>query len=109
MAKSKHVKRHVDHVMFLGEHQASWNNNMPLRGLFYFARLYQEYVDTYGYDLYGVREIPLPFPMYVVFYNGLAEKPEKSVLRLSERWRDHTNMPLEKHGRNRQSNVRQRS
>ena len=74
----------LDHVMFLGEHQASWNNNMPLRGLFYFARLYQEYVDAYGYDLYGIGEIPLPFPMYVVFYNGLAEKPEKSVLRLSD-------------------------
>lgn len=38
----------LDHVMFLGEHQASWNNNMPLRGMFYFARLYQEYVDACG-------------------------------------------------------------
>lgn len=74
----------LDHVMFLGEHQASWNNNMPLRGMFYFARLYQEYVDACGYDLYSSKEIPLPFPMYVVFYNGLIEKPEKSVLKLSD-------------------------
>ena len=74
----------LDHVMFLGEHQASWNNNMPLRGLFYFARLYQEYIDLNGYDLYGSREIPLPFPIYVVFYNGLTEKPEKSILRLTD-------------------------
>ena len=70
-------------VMFLGEHQASWNNNMPIRGLFYFARLYQDYIDARGYDLYGSKEIPLPFPMYVVFYNGLVEKPERTILNIN--------------------------
>ena len=74
----------LDQVMFLGEHQASWNNNMPIRGLFYFARLYQDYIDARGYDLYGSKEIPLPFPMYVVFYNGLVEKPERTILKLSD-------------------------
>ena len=34
----------VDSVMSLYEHQSTWNPNMPLRGLLYFAKLYQVYV-----------------------------------------------------------------
>ena len=58
--------------------------NMPLRGLIYFSALYQTWVKENGYDLYGVRQIPLPFPNYVVFYNGNAEEPDETVLCLSE-------------------------
>lgn len=60
---------------------------MPLRGLIYFATLYQAYVKENGYDLYGTRQIPLPFPDYVVFYNGDADEPDKTVLCLSEAFR----------------------
>lgn len=34
--------------------------------------------------MYGVRQIPLPFPNYVVFYNGNTEEPDESELLLSE-------------------------
>ena len=57
---------------------------MPLRGLIYFAGLYQEYVSRNGYNLFGVKRIRLPAPQYIVFYNGLLEKPDKEVMHLSD-------------------------
>lgn len=74
----------LDWVLFLAEHQGSWNPNMPLRGVFYFARLYKDFVDASEYNLYGTAQIPLPFPQYVIFYNGTAEHPEREILRLSD-------------------------
>lgn len=38
-------------VLNLWEHQSSYNANMPLRGLFYFARLYRQYVEETGLNL----------------------------------------------------------
>jgi hypothetical protein len=70
-------------TMNLYEHQSSQNANMPLRGLFYFASLYQNYVEVNGYNLYGSAQIPLPLPTYVVFYNGDADEPDEQELRLS--------------------------
>lgn len=74
----------VDSAMNLYEHQSTWNPNMPLRGLIYFSRLYQIYVKSHDYNLYGNRKIPLPFPQYVVFYNGTKEHPDRSELLLSD-------------------------
>lgn len=70
--------------MNLYEHQSTWNPNMPLRGFFYFAELYQRHVDRNGYRLTGSGRIPLPFPNYVVFYNGLEKEDECMELCLSD-------------------------
>ena len=69
--------------MNLYEHQSSTNLNMPLRGLIYFSQLYQQYVRRYGYSLYAKSQIPLPFPNYIVFYNGLEDMPDEEELLLS--------------------------
>ncbi len=69
--------------MNLYEHQSTWNPNMPLRGLLYFAQLYERYVDKNGYRLTGSSQIPLPFPNYVVFYNGQEKQSDKTELLLS--------------------------
>lgn len=74
----------LDWVMFLGEHQSTWNPNMPLRGLLYFSRLYQDFISTKGYDLYKNTLIPLPCPQYVVFYNGTEPRPDRELLFLSD-------------------------
>ena len=72
-------------TMNLYEHQSTWNENMPLRGLLYFAELYQRYLEENGYRLTGTgRRLPLPFPRYVVFYNGTKEEPDQMQLLLSD-------------------------
>ena len=70
--------------MNLYEHQSTWNPNMPLRGLLYFAELYERYINDRGYRLTGNTRIPLPFPNYIVFYNGLEKEADRMELRLSE-------------------------
>jgi hypothetical protein len=73
----------IDFCMNLYEAQATWNPNMPLRGLFYFARLYAGYVATRKLDIYSSTQLKLPTPQYVVFYNGTADAEERTELRLS--------------------------
>ena len=74
----------VGGTMNLYEHQSTKNPNIPIRGFLYFARLYQQYIETRNIRLYGSTLIKLPFPQYIVFYNGTKEEPSKSQLRLSE-------------------------
>lgn len=71
----------VDMSLYLMEHQGSWNGNMPLRGLLYFARLYRSYA---GDGLYSSKTVLLPVPYYVVFYNGTSARPEREILKLSD-------------------------
>lgn len=71
----------------LYEHQSTWNGNMPLRGLIYFASLYQEFIEQNGYSLYGRRRITLPFPQYLIFYNGEEDEPDQTELSLSDAFR----------------------
>ena len=71
----------------LYEHQSTWNPNMPLRGLFYFAMLYKGYITANGMDIYSERMLELPTPHYVVFYNGTRNEPDKQVLKLSDSFR----------------------
>lgn len=68
----------------LYEHQSTWNNNMPLRGLIYFTSLYQQFVESNQYNLYSRRKIILPFPQYLVFYNGEEDEPDQIELSLSD-------------------------
>ncbi len=73
----------VDSQMTLYEHQSTINRNMPLRGLMYFAQLYQIYLTKIGKDLFGGL-VKIPAPQYIVFYNGDIKKPERYKIRLSE-------------------------
>ena len=66
------------------EHQSTKNLNMPLRGLIYFAQVYMEYINRNGYRLYAESQIPLPFPKYIVFYNGEKDAPDEEELLLSD-------------------------
>ena len=65
--------------MNLYEHQSSYNPNMPVRGLIYFAELYSGYIQKNKLDVYSTKQINLPVPRYIIFYNGT-----KNELRLSE-------------------------
>lgn len=71
-------------TMNLYEHQSSYNPNMPIRGLIYFARLYERYVEKEEIDIYGSMQKELPPPRYLVFYNGKKEEKDETELRLSD-------------------------
>ena len=68
----------------LYEHQSTVNKNMPLRGLLYLAKMYESYVETNGLNRYQKKLIPLPFPRFIVFYNGEEEIGEELYLKLSD-------------------------
>ena len=70
--------------MNLYEQQSSYNPNMPLRGLMYFAQLYQMNLSARGLDLFGSTLVKIPAPSFVVFYNGGRELPDVSEQRLSD-------------------------
>ena len=77
--------------MHLYEHQSTYTPNMPLRDLFYVADLLQAHVKEES--LYSSKQIKLPTPHFVVFYNGSEERPEKTELKLSEAFEKMTETP----------------
>jgi predicted transposase/invertase (TIGR01784 family) len=72
----------VDSCLSLYEHQSTYNPNIPLRFLEYVTDLYSGM--TRNKNLYGTRLIEIPPPEFVVFYNGIAEKPDVMELKLSD-------------------------
>lgn len=68
----------------LYEHQSSWNPNMPLRGLFYFARQFEGLLSARGDDFYGRKLIEVPTPVYIIFYNGRGMDGDSLMLYLSD-------------------------
>ena len=73
----------VDSQMTLYEQQSSWNPNMPLRGLFYFAQLYQIYLTQNDKNVISSQLVKIPTPKFVVFYNGTKDDPDSWKLKLS--------------------------
>lgn len=71
----------VGETLNLYEHQSTYNPNMPLRGLFYFADLYRQLIEE-SERLYGKKLIKIPTPNYVVFYNGTGSDMREEVVKL---------------------------
>ena len=71
-------------VLNLYEHQSTVNPNLPVRFLIYLAQEYQGIIEKAKESLYGSKQITLPTPHCVVFYNGDQEMPEEKTLRLSD-------------------------
>ena len=70
-----------DSSLSLYEHQSTYNPNMPLRGLLYFADLYRKLIpDTER--LYMSSLLKIPAPKYIVFYNGNSAKMPDDVIEL---------------------------
>lgn len=74
----------IGNQLNLYEHQSTWNPNMPLRGLLYFAQQFEGLVTVRGDNLYGKGRITLPTPAYVVFYNGSGMDTDSQLLYLSD-------------------------
>ena len=74
----------VQSSIALFEQQSTWNPNMPLRGLLYFAAEYAGWIARNRRDVYASTLVKIPAPSYYVLYNGTAERAEKEELRLSD-------------------------
>ncbi len=74
----------VDSQMTLYEQQSETNANMPLRGFFYFAQLYQKHLAKKDLNLHRSSVIKIPNPRFIVFYNGDTKREERYKLRLSD-------------------------
>lgn len=74
----------IDCNMNLYEHQSTINPNMPLRGLLYFAQLYNKYIAKHNVNVFSSSPQMIPFPQYIVFYNGTQEQPDEQILLLSD-------------------------
>ena len=74
----------IDSELNLYEHQSSVNKNMPIRGLIYLTELYKGYIERNGLRIYNETPVKLPFPRYIVFYNGRDGEPERRVMPLSD-------------------------
>lgn len=87
----------IFNTMNLYEHQSTYNPNMPLRGLFYLTDLYRGYIVRNKLDIFSSVKLSLPYPKYVVFYNGTEEHPEREVQKLSDSfvWQENDNPALE--------------
>ena len=69
-------------IIVLAEHQSTINENMPLRFLEYIARLYEKLQAPA--DRYLRKLSKIPTPEFYVFYNGIDDYPETTVLKLSD-------------------------
>ncbi|MBR4544146.1 MAG: hypothetical protein IKO53_08055 [Lachnospiraceae bacterium] len=73
----------ITEFISLFEQQSTYNPNMPVRQLMYLGRLYDKYINATKQNLYGTRQIKLPVPRLVTFYNGMEDVPDK-ILHLSD-------------------------
>lgn len=74
----------IGNTLHLYEHQSTWNSNMPLRGLFYFAQQFEGLLASRSDDIYGTKRVDLPTPVYIVFYNGAGMQTDNLMLYLSD-------------------------
>lgn len=85
-----YIRMHNDVAVMLSgdlevwEHQSTVNPNMPLRGMMYFARLYERYLVVNRLNRYASTQIMIPTPKYTVFYNGEETYPAKEGIYLSD-------------------------
>ena len=69
-------------IIVLAEHQSTINENMPIRFLQYIARLYEKLQSPT--DRYLRKLSKIPTPEFYVFYNGMEDYPETTILKLSD-------------------------
>jgi len=77
-------------LVVLIEHQSSINENMPLRLLEYIGRIYEKI--TYRQKVYKTKLVKIPKPEFIVLYNGVEPYPDYKEMRLSEAFKDASDL-----------------
>lgn len=90
------MKNDVSYVLasqlMMYEHQSTWNPNIPLRDLFYVSCMLA--VLTCNANLYGSKQIRIPEPQFLVFYNGRTEMEDVTTVRLSDAYEVRRGTPM---------------
>jgi len=73
-------------LVVLIEHQSTINNNIPLRLLIYIAHVYEKIVNMK--KVYQTKLEKIPFPEFIVLYNGGGKYPDYTELRLSDAFKE---------------------
>jgi len=73
-------------LVVLIEHQSTINNNIPLRLLIYIAHVYEKIVNMR--KVYQSKLEKIPFPEFIVLYNGSGKYPDYKELRLSDAFKE---------------------
>ena len=76
------------------EQQSTYNPNMPVRKLMYAARFYDRYIHVNRLNIYSTKQIRLPVPKLVTFYNGMEER-EDDILELKDAFLTEDGKPAE--------------
>jgi hypothetical protein len=83
-------------LIVLIEHQSTINENMPLRMLLYVTEVYQRTIDRKAI-LYKKR-VEIPFPEFIVLYNGTEPCSDQVELKLSAAFKDVKNLKAREEG-----------
>lgn len=83
-----------DRVVVLIEHQSTINPNMAIRLLMYIGRVYEEI--TAEMNLFGREKLSIPWPEFIILYNGSAPYPDKAVLKLSDLFKNAASLGIPK-------------
>ena len=81
----------IDSSLHLYEHQSTCNPNMPLRNLFYISRELERL--TRVQSLYSSKQVMVPTPHFIVFYNGNDTSWERKEKKLSDAYEQKTDHP----------------
>jgi len=81
----------IDGRLSLYEQQSTVNPNMPLRHLYYVAEELKTLIPLT--ELYRRKPVKIPLPKFVTFYNGEADQPAITELRLSDLYEQKAENP----------------
>lgn len=81
-----------DKVLVFTEHQATINENMPLRSLMYIGRAYEQLVPVKS--RYKKKMVKLPAPEFYTFYNGVQPLEQEMELKLSDAYQSNAESPM---------------
>ena len=86
----------IDDVMSFYEQQSTFNPNMPMRFLIYAGMVYSSYIEESStYRRYSPKQQKAPTPKCVCFYNGTADKDDRTILSLADAFDAETEPDIE--------------
>ena len=81
----------IDFSIYLFEHQSTTSPNMALRYLFYVSKEYEKFINMT--TLYSSKQIELPAPHFIVFYNGSEKGWSIRTSKLSDSFKPKQELP----------------